>query len=846
VTIEQDREQLLLELVNRARMDPVGEGARYGVTNLNAGVTLAKDQIDASSKQVLAQSSMLDSSADVQTAYLLTNDLFQHEGPGTPAERPADRMAAAGYGVKNSDGTYSFGSGENLAWTGTTGTLDLNAAVLELHKQWMQSSHHRPNVLRESFEEVGLSMAYDASYSPTGPSFKAFLGTQNFGYKTDTDVFVTGVSYNDTVLNDDFYSIGEGKAGRTVQLLNGTTNVGNTTTSAPGGYGIKTAFKGNVEVVWSGGDLSADAGVIVNLGALNVKVDLTDNNTIETNDTATITRNAVNLTLLGIDNIDGTGTAAGNVIKGNKGNNTLNGLGGADTIDGGNGNDRLVGGDGADNLQGGQGDDTAVFSGARADYQVSYIAATQTLNLKAADGTVDSVSGVEFFEFSNQTLTVAQLQATATIPVTVSASAAVASIKEGDVGLTTMTFKVKLSSASAGSTLNYTIAGSGLNPANGDDLSGALTGTLTFAAGELEKTVTISVKGDVTFEANEDVTLTLSNPSTALTLAVASATTTILNNDLAPVLVNGGDLTNDVLVGTAKVDILSGFGGDDSLDGKAGIDTMIGGNGHDKYFIDNLGDIADETGTDGIDTINAAFNFSLLGNSQLKGDFENLTLTGKALTGSGTTGDNILIGNKSANILVGLAGADRLDGAKGTDTMRGGAGDDTYVVDSAKDIIDEVSDGANGTDTVLASSSYDIRQRVALTGDVENLTLVGKKALVGTGNELSNSLIGSEGKNTLIGNGGDDFLNGGLGNDTLFGGTGADFFIFTGANFGKDIVKDFEDGSDHVQIANAVDFAALTIAGNDTTAVTVTFAGQTVTLNAATAIHLTADDFIFN
>ena len=40
-------------------------------------------------------------------------------------------------------------------------------------------------------------------------------------------------------------------------------------------------------------------------------------------------------------------------------------------LDGGAGNDRLIGDAGNDILQGGDGSDTAVFSGARSQYQVS-------------------------------------------------------------------------------------------------------------------------------------------------------------------------------------------------------------------------------------------------------------------------------------------------------------------------------------------------------------------------------------------------------------------------------------------------------------------------------------------
>jgi hypothetical protein len=37
MTLQQDREQLFLELVNRARLDPLAEGRLQGVADLSAG-----------------------------------------------------------------------------------------------------------------------------------------------------------------------------------------------------------------------------------------------------------------------------------------------------------------------------------------------------------------------------------------------------------------------------------------------------------------------------------------------------------------------------------------------------------------------------------------------------------------------------------------------------------------------------------------------------------------------------------------------------------------------------------------------------------------------------------------
>lgn len=138
-----------------------------------------------------------------------------------------------------------------------------------------------------------------------------------------------------------------------------------------------------------------------------------------------------------------------------------------------------------------------------------------------------------------------------------------------------------------------------------------------------------------------------------------------------------GTAVNDVLTGSAVSNVLRGEAGNDTLNGMAGADTMKGGTGNDTYYVDNVGDIVDELsdGGSGTDKILSSISLSLANTAQVKGAVENLTLTGTgAISGSGTAGANVIVGNSGNNLL---------NGGLGNDTLTGGAGNDTFFFNTA-------------------------------------------------------------------------------------------------------------------------------------------------------------------
>jgi Ca2+-binding RTX toxin-like protein len=183
---------------------------------------------------------------------------------------------------------------------------------------------------------------------------------------------------------------------------------------------------------------------------------------------------------------------------------------------------------------------------------------------------------------------------------------------------------------------------------------------------------------------------------------------------------------------------------------------------------------------------------------------------------NGTSGADSLTGDGSNNTIIGYAGNDILNGKAGNDTMIGGTGNDRYVVDSTRDIIDER--GASGTDLVQSSVTYSLANASRVFGSVEKLTLTGTRAINGTGNTLANIITGNGAANVLHGGLGGDKLVGMLGKDTLVGGKGNDVFVFntklSSANIDK--ITDFHNlngDNDSFRLENAV-FTKLGPAGH--------------------------------
>ena len=441
-------------------------------------------------------------------------------------------------------------------------------------------------------------------------------------------------------------------------------------------------------------------------------------------DTVTYTSEIASLTIDMLTSANGTGNAQGDTFNsiesviGSGFNDTISGTNGNETIDGGAGNDILNGRSGNDAIIGGAGTDTAIFAGNFSAFAFNYNAVTSIYTVYNPDGSIDTVTGVENFQFTDGTKTAVQLPITTGVPQRhVTITNLTLSQNEGNSGTTTYTFDVHLDGSDYSSqTVNYTIAGNGMNPANAADFTGALSGTLTFAPGETVKTVTVSVVGDTTLEQNETFVLTLTTPSTGLVIDTPTSTSTIVNDDAPPVNIINGTAAGETLIGTTGVDQINGLDGNDILVGGAGADALNGGNGNDiasysnatSAVVADLGLPASNTGDAAGDTYvgiegltGSAFNDQLLGldtADTLDGGDGNDLLWARG-------GDDILIGGNGNDSLYGLDGNDILNGGAGNDYMAGGTGNDRFIfaADFGKDAISDFQAGIGVSDIIELS-----------------------------------------------------------------------------------------------------------------------------------------------
>jgi Ca2+-binding RTX toxin-like protein len=404
----------------------------------------------------------------------------------------------------------------------------------------------------------------------------------------------------------------------------------------------------------------------------------------------------------------------------------------------------------------------------------------------------------------------------------ISIGPAVVSQAEGDFGTTEYTFNLTREGDLSQASAVFVTFDAGDTDSNdfGGDLPDPIL--VLFQANEDEQSVTYSVSGDLSIEADETFTVSLDMPVGAtIDPAASSATGTIINDDeesdsgdptALPVIAldvgraqffEGDQGTIEIpfgvvragkdLSGTSTVDVAF-VPGDTNADDFGGTlpetVTVTFAPGETRKTVDIAvsGDIdpeSDETfglrlefPTGAVIDSEADSSFATIFN-----DDEIPPITGTAeddtilvdFVSDGVTGG---VPSDADDTISALAGADEVDGGGGDDTIDGGTGDDDLGGGDGDDRLfgndgEDDLKGGDGDDLLLGGERLDF-----LDGEDGQDVLVG-----GEGND---NLQGGEGRDILFGGSGWDVLNGGDDDDYLNGGGDTDFL--NGGN-GDDIIE---------------------------------------------------------
>lgn len=507
-------------------------------------------------------------------------------------------------------------------------------------------------------------------------------------------------------------------------------------------------------------------------------------------------------------------------------NNLVIGLGAViENLSTGSGNDTLIGNDAANRLSGGRGNDT-VDGGAGTDTAVinaTYGSVTVTdlgggvVQIVSADGT-DQFTNVEFFTFSDQTVSLADLLGTGGSGSTDGTSGP--DVMVGTSGDDT------LNGLGGNDRLEGRAGNDALNGGDGHDtMYGGLQDDTLIGGDGFDRLF----GGDGEDRAEGGEGNDLLRGGGGRDLLIGEAGNDVLFGDRGNDTLMGG-AGSDQLYGGYQNDVMHGGDGGDSLKGELGHDTLNGDAGDDTMF----GGYQD-------DVINGG-----LGNDFGRGGGDNDTLNGGdgQDTLFGDRGNDVLFGDAGADQLYGGFNDDQLNGGEGNDLLNGELGADTLNGDAGNDSLfggyqNDILDGGAGDDLVRGGGDQD--------------TLSGGSGHDEVHGDLGNDEVyGDSGNDTLTGGGGNDTLNGGIGNDIMAGGAGSDTFVFAddhGADrvFGFDATDSLEriDLSGVSAITDLSDLLANHITQSGGNVVIDTGSGNSITLTGVNLGDLDATDFIF-
>jgi cysteine-rich secretory family protein len=284
-----DEEQYMLELINRARMNPPAEGEILA-NHPNQNIQFAYDFFNVDRQTIiddfasympvppLAFNDSLIRAARRHTKDMKDNNFQDH--PGTDDTTPGDRIEEAGYEWWTyGENVYAYAESVDHAHAGFV--VDWGVASLGHRKntleyadepRWMEigigilrTGSAKLLAAKRLRRDVHISAGNTTTADQVGP----MLVTIDFAAPFQYSPQVLGVVYQD--LNENLaYDIGEGLGGVTINVQDSNKS---TATYSSGGYSIPFSLSGEYKLIATGGLLEETIEKTFTIGLDNVKVD---------------------------------------------------------------------------------------------------------------------------------------------------------------------------------------------------------------------------------------------------------------------------------------------------------------------------------------------------------------------------------------------------------------------------------------------------------------------------------------------------------------------------------------------------------------------------------------------
>jgi len=598
MTAPTSEELYMLELINEARLDPLASAERYissysTLSSSQPNIQNALDFFGVSGDALLdafsalepvgplAWNSKLASAAEKHSAQMIAADEQSHQVDGELSL--GQRITAEGYDWWTvGENVYAYSqdllyghAGFMVDW----GYDDVDYQSGSIRSDFAQvgdgmqdAAGHRVNIMNPNFREVGIDVTYETlSSTEVGP----MVVTQDFA---SSDVFyITGIAYDDNN-GDNFYSVGEGRAGVSVKV-----GSGGVVTGEAGSYD-KAVYAGQYNIEISGSGVSGNVNAQATISDENLKLDIVDGNTLVTSGSITVDGDISEIRGIGSNNLKLVGNFGNETILGSDGNDTLEGKDGADVLGGGKGNDIL---------RGGVGIDVAVFEGNSSQFSFSSSGNNKFVVSGNGQGS-DTTFDVEVFRFNDGDFiysipddALVQFSEASNSGAPDNSLDAVSDYNSQSVSYVTghaYTDNNNNGSYNSGegkANLSVKI-GSGTEITGSDGafdrsvFSGPIEVTLSGAG--LSKKVVVE-----TFLNQDTIELDVVNGDTLVTSG-----SIVVDGRIYEIRGTGnqglqltGDENNQTIIGTSGGDLLDGANGSDVLIGGLGSDKLIGGNGID-------------------------------------------------------------------------------------------------------------------------------------------------------------------------------------------------------------------------------------------------------------------------